>query len=62
MSISQHRMSSSLAVQQLWDTITVLRFQRQTPNVNYITKHMAKVYNISAGKDNVIFVYYMFLK
>ncbi|CAI6371186.1 unnamed protein product [Macrosiphum euphorbiae] len=47
MSISRRRISCPLAVQQLWDAVTVIRFQRQVPDIDRITKYMTKIYNMS---------------
>lgn len=47
--MNDRRWSCPLAVQQLWDTVTVIRFQRQTPDINRISNYMMKVYNMSSG-------------
>ncbi|VVC34742.1 Zinc finger, PHD-type,PWWP domain,Bromodomain,Zinc finger, FYVE/PHD-type,Zinc finger [Cinara cedri] len=48
MAISRRRISCPLAVQHLWDAVKVIRFQRQVPDVDRITKYMARVHNMSS--------------
>lgn len=50
MAMSRRRISCPLAVQQLWDAVKVIRFQRQVPDIERITKYMTKVHNMSPGK------------
>ncbi|XP_008187263.1 zinc finger MYND domain-containing protein 11 [Acyrthosiphon pisum] len=47
MAMSRRRISCPLAVQQLWDAVKVIRFQRQVPDIDRITKYMTKVHNMS---------------
>jgi len=49
MAMSRRRISCPLAVQQLWDAVKVIRFQRQVPDIDRITKYMTKVHNMSPG-------------
>ncbi|XP_050532952.1 zinc finger MYND domain-containing protein 11-like isoform X2 [Daktulosphaira vitifoliae] len=44
--MSRRRISCPLAVQQLWDAVKVIRFQRQVPDIDRITKYMTKVHNM----------------
>lgn len=46
--MSRRRISCPLAVQQLWDAVKVIRFQRQVPDIDRITKYMTKVHNMSS--------------
>ncbi|XP_060856969.1 zinc finger MYND domain-containing protein 11-like [Metopolophium dirhodum] len=48
MAISRRRVSWPLAVQHLWDAVKVIRFQRQVPDIDRITKYMTKVHNMSS--------------
>lgn len=56
MAMSRRRISCPLAVQQLWDAVKVIRFQRQVPDIDRITKYMTKVHNMPPGKP---FVFYL---
>jgi len=49
MAMSRRRVSCPLAAQQLWDAVKVIRFQRQVPDIDRITKYMTKVHNMSSG-------------
>lgn len=55
MAMSRRRISCPLAVQQLWDAVKVIRFQRQVPDIERITKYMTKVHNMSSGKTAMVF-------
>lgn len=61
MAMSRRRISCPLAVQQLWDAVKVIRFQRQVPDVDRITKYMTKVHNMSSG-NSILVIYKQLLK
>jgi len=56
MAMSRRRISCPLAVQQLWDAVKVIRFQRQVPDIDRITKYMTKVHNMSSGKTMLFYL------
>lgn len=62
MAMSRRRISCPLAVQQLWDAVKVIRFQRQVPDIDRITKYMTKVHNMSAGKCIAFYLKNFFFK
>lgn len=60
MEISYRRFSCPLTVQQLWDAVKVIRFQKQAQDINHITNYMNKVHNVLPGKL-VIFFFKFFM-
>lgn len=56
LAMSRRRISCPLAVQQLWDAVKVIRFQRQVPDIERITKYMTKVHNMSSGKPMLFYL------
>ncbi|XP_014250879.1 zinc finger MYND domain-containing protein 11 [Cimex lectularius] len=46
-SMNRRRMSCPQVVQQLWDAVKVIRYQRQVPNVERIAKYMSRVHSVS---------------
>lgn len=45
--MTRRRVSCPQTAQQLWDAITVIRCQRQVPNVNRISRYMSRVHGVS---------------
>lgn len=46
----RRRMSCPQVVQQLWDAVKVIRYQRQVPNLERIVKYMNRVHSVNEGK------------
>lgn len=47
--MSRRRVSCPLTVQQLWDAVKIIRYKRQVPDVERITRYMNRVHNVSEG-------------
>lgn len=45
--MSRRRVSCPQSTQQLWDAIKTIRFQRQVPDVDRISRYMMRTYNVS---------------
>lgn len=48
--MSRRRVSCPQMTQQLWDAIKIIRYQRQIPHLDRISKYMTRVHNIGIGK------------
>ncbi|XP_065223247.1 zinc finger MYND domain-containing protein 11 isoform X2 [Planococcus citri] len=45
--MSRRRVSCPLTVQQLWDAVKIIRYKRQVPDVERITRYMNRTHNVS---------------
>lgn len=45
--MSRRRVSCPLTVQQLWDAVKIIRYKRQVPDIERITRYMNRTHNVS---------------
>lgn len=48
--MSRRRVSCPLTAQQLWDAVKIIRYKRQVPDIERITRYMNRTHNVSDGK------------
>lgn len=44
-------MSCPLTAQQLWDAVKIIRYKRQVPDIERITRYMNRTHNVSDGNN-----------
>lgn len=54
--MSRRRVSCPQITQQLWDAIKTIRYQRQVPDIDRISRYMSRVHNVSQGKQSYCYI------
>lgn len=61
--MSRRRVSCPLTAQQLWDAVKIIRYKRQVPDIERITRYMNRTHNVSDGKrENAVSNFHLLLK